>query len=534
MMSNWNNFELGDLTPKEIEDLMFECHQSTDKFSMTFFPERFSKPFSSLHNQIWEVIDATKLSGGKQVPKHQFVVIKAPRGLGKTSSVANGWAAKQILYVNTYFLMYLSKNLTHAETTTESIRRSLMTNQKVKAVFGDISTRNRKDLRQFSKLAWTTQNGVLCFPRGAGQNTRGFLQDQHRPSRFVIDDLEDSKTIDNEEQRQKTYEWLNEDVLYARELGGDDFQFIYIDTKKHEDSVLQRLIDDPMWTSLELSICDENYESLAPEFISTEQVKDLVVKARENGTLDSFAQEMMGLSVSHEDKSFQSNMFKYYNEYDPEFLEELQKGELISFVIVDYAKTVKMHAADNAIVGVSVNRITGKIYLRQIVAGRFYPDDLYATAIMIARELDAHHICAEVTGLGEFIIQPFTQAIKDAGGKLEFHPLRARKGEGEFTGRGGGKKMRVASLLPSFRKGIVFFNKVCAGLIETQLLSFPKSKKWDVMDAFGYITQIIDDFYLYFMIDESSVASDKELEEEDALIEEMDNQEDDLDYVGRI
>ena len=94
----------------------------------------------------------------------------------------------------------------------------------------------------FSKKAWVAYDSLI-WPRGAGQQVRGVLFKNDRPGLIVIDDLEDPQSIENEEIRKAWYQWLYADVIKAVPRLHKNWKIVYIDTLKHEDSVLQKLLD---------------------------------------------------------------------------------------------------------------------------------------------------------------------------------------------------------------------------------------------------------------------------------------------------
>ena len=53
-------------------------------------------------------------------------------------------------------------------------------------------------------------------------------------------------------------------------------------------------------------------------------------------------------------------------------------------------------------------------------------------------------------------------------------------------------------LVPFYRKGLVFHNKNISLELEAELLSFPRSKRNDVMDAFADIIWLMDNGERYF------------------------------------
>jgi len=140
------------------------------------------------------------------------------------------------------------------------------------------------------------------------------------------------------------------DVLKCISRYDKDFEFVYIDTLKHEDALLQELLDAEDWNSVCQSVCDADYNSLAPTFMTTEEIKKEVNEHKAKGLLDVFYREMMNIPVASENATFKSEYFRYYEEgihqitahpTDDGIAEEhIQLDDLISFVIIDPAKEV--------------------------------------------------------------------------------------------------------------------------------------------------------------------------------------------------
>jgi len=155
---------------------------------------------------------------------------------------------------------------------------------------------------------------------------------------------------------------------------------------------------------------------------------------------------------------------------------------LKNVVIVDPAKTVKLHSADSAVVGVGINRAKPAIYVRDIVSGKLYPDELYNESFDMVARLNANVLGVEVTSLHEFISQPIKNEIRKRGLFIRYVELNAK----------GKKEDRIAQLAPYYRQGYIYHNPAVCTKLETQLLSFPRSKLWDVMDALAYIIELME------------------------------------------
>ena len=467
----------------EIEDVLVECCRSTRVMAKTMFPDRFTAEFSPLHDQIFDLID----SG------HPRIAIAAPRGIGKTSIVSLALAARKMLFHLCHFYVYVSNSATSGELQTENLKFSLATNKIIQKFFGKIKTKGAEGLDEtFSKKSWVALNNCLVLPRGSGQQVRGVLYHNWRPDLIVVDDLEDTEAVESEELRKKLKIWFNGDLLKCFSRIDKDYQLVYIDTLKHEDSLLQDLIDSPDWESIRLEICDDDYNPTAPNFMPREEIMKEVEYHRNQGIMDVFYREFRNLPISTEDANFRQEYFKYYEESDLMNPEVGKIPNLTNVVIVDPAKTVKLHSAESAVVCWGISRSDKKMYFRDCVSEKMYPDELYKVALDMVVNMGAFILAVEVTSLEQFIVQPIKNEMRIRGVTAQFIELKAG-GNNSKT-----KAQRVTTLAPHYRHGYVIHNKAICGKLEVQLLSFPRSKRWDVMDAAAYITKVMEMEQQYF------------------------------------
>lgn len=489
----------------EIKKILMKCAFSTKITAKTLFKELFSAPFSLLHNDIFKLIDDDE---------KKRKAIAAPRGIGKTT-IARTKAKKGILFREYRFIVYVSNSATSAEMQTENLKRELLSNQLIKQLFGNIKVSDYKsDDETFSKKAWVAFGHTFILPRGAGQQVRGLNWAGFRPELVIIDDLEDKDTVKNPDQRLKLKEWFHSDLMKTEDKYKKPAEFIYIDTIKHEDALLQDLLDASDWDSTRLSICDENYNSLDPHYMTTEEIKKEVEEHREKGIIDLFYMERMNLPISAEDAVFKQEYFKYFRD-EGEFLRVYERDKevlvrtrnLMSFVIVDPAKTVQLHSAESAVVTISVCRETHRIFVRDIISERVRPDELYENMFSSVLRFNARILAVEVTSLHQFISQPIENEMRVRGLFPFYLELKAV----------GKKEERIANSAPNYRLGYMYHNKDNCGKLETQLLGFPRSKLWDVMDATAYIPKVMDELSYYF--DPPDLGDDPESE-----FDELDNE----------
>lgn len=492
----------------EIKDLLAHAYNDTTIAAKLFFPERFSLPFSKIHHRIAKAIDD---------PEIKQVAIAAPRGFGKTS-MCMAFQAKCILYRSKKFIIPVSSSAKGgALLQSDNLKNKLLESHAIRTLFGNLKSAN------WSKESWIVDwkdndFKTMVLPRGAGQQIRGVLSGDSRPDLIIVDDLEKDDEVLNEEIRAKTRQWFFASLCNTVNRANDDWKIIYIDTIKHEDCLLQRLLERKDWHPMRFQLGDDNLNTNWPDFISTEDLKRLYRDFQENGEADLFYREYMNLPISTQDASFRQSYFKYYIEGDKNI--NLNNAlDVVNFVIVDPAKTVNPKSAYSAILGGCVNIRTHNIYIRDIINEKLHPDELINAAFGMCERLKAEVLAVEVTSLNEFITYPIKNEIAKRGLNIKFEEMKPREK----------KENRVRALIPFYRQGYVYHNKSNCYPLETQLLSFPRPKYWDVIDCAAYIVELLDRGSLYFYEDETE--TEEELEAEFASLGEL--HEDDRLYGER-
>lgn len=474
----------------------------------TLFPDRFYRPFDEIHRDMIEPYD---------LGTSQIVVIAAPRGIGKTSLYNFGVSAKAALYGTAKYIVNVSATTTLAMQQSENMKWELTSNPIIHKLFGDIKT------DQFSKEQWVIRaagHESCIMPRGAETQIRGMLWRHYRPDLIIVDDLETPEGVMSEDRRAKLEEWFYADLMGAVDRSSKDWRIIFIGTVLHESSLLMKLLESTNWDGRILELCDDDYKSNAPNTMTDEEVKQLAKRYEDDGNLDTFFREFRNKPISTQDAAFRQSYFKHYSENEkPLNLDP----HVETIVIVDPAKTAKMESAHSAIVGVGINARGQLFYVRDIDAGRFYPDEIIDRTISMAQRLNARIIGVEATGIEEWILYPFRTELARRGLHYELMELKAKQGrklEGKDA-RGNaskGKILRVRGLIPFYRRGQIIHNEVCCSGLEAQLLSYPRPSRWDIMDALGYFPYIMDEGMRYLMPNEdySDIEDDDFMMVEDA------------------
>ena len=221
-------------------ELLKSMEHEDAAFCRGWLPSIFHTEFASLHMDIFSMLKASK---------KKKKLILAPRGIGKTS-IVKGLIIKSIVTRRRHFIVYISNTSALAEMQTEAIKRDLIANPLIRKAFGDVRKRVSDGVHidglldeagldeSFSKTAWVAFGTTLVLPRGCGQQIRGLNWNNWRPDYIILDDPENRKEIRSETNRRENLTWFVGDVGKCISLVDKDYEFLYVDTLKHEDALL--------------------------------------------------------------------------------------------------------------------------------------------------------------------------------------------------------------------------------------------------------------------------------------------------------
>ena len=445
-----------------LEERARELCWSTKDCAKTFFPDRCYRGFAGFHDEIFKIIDD---------PAIQLAAIAAPRGTGKTSIISLAFPARHIIFRHSKSILMISATENSALLQSDNLKTALQYNQDIVTLFGSIKPRSRDTA--FAKGCWETPSGISILARGSGQQTRGLIKGNFRPDLIIIDDLEDPQEQISDESRAKIERWFWDDIYFLPDKG-KPYKIILLGTITHPNCLLQKLLDNPSWNGVRLELFDDNRKSLWPEYQSDAQIQAEYEQFEREGKLDLLYMNWRNIPVAKETAKFKPEYFKYYEE-------ETERSKFTeSVVIIDPAKTLNITSDDTAIVVIGLTP-TGGIYVRDVMSGKFAPDQIYELAFDACEKYHCRVIGIEVTSLNAFITYPIKDAMLRRGRYYEIEELKPW----------ASKEERVGQLESFYRRGLIFHNKTATVKLESRLLSYPRPKLWDCMDALAYIIPLL-------------------------------------------
>ena len=210
------------------------CRYDYRLFVRHFFNAHIYGEFSEMHDHfIDEDSKSQQIRGVKRA-------IAAPRGNAKTTFKTLIKPIHGIVYGYESFILVIGYSGTDARDKVRDIRDELMENELLKQVYGDLIPKNA------AASDFKTTTGIRVAGRSRGKAIRGIKSGKDRPSLIILDDIESLQSTNTPEQRLKTKNWFQKDVIGCCRTDKTT-NIDLVGTIIHEDSLLADLRKTPGW-----------------------------------------------------------------------------------------------------------------------------------------------------------------------------------------------------------------------------------------------------------------------------------------------
>lgn len=209
-----------------------------DFFVNTYFPHYIRSPHKSeLHKYLFKRLPEIIAS-----EKSETDAIAAPRGEAKSTLVSQLFVLWCLVTGRKKYPVIVMDSIDQAYPMLEAIKAELAFNPRLMCDFPEACGAGRV----WQAATIITANDCKVQVAGSGKKLRGLRHGPYRPDLCVLDDIENDEQVRNPDQRDKLQSWLSKTVL---PLGGAGAKFdvVYIGTILHYDSVLNRVLSNPMW-----------------------------------------------------------------------------------------------------------------------------------------------------------------------------------------------------------------------------------------------------------------------------------------------
>jgi predicted phage terminase large subunit-like protein len=219
-----------------LRDLLGALADSARLAIQFLFPHWCRLPFCRMHLESLDRYDAlTRAATVSQREGRRFVLL-APRGYAKSALHSTLLPLLDLCFSRERFIVLISATRAQAEGRLRAIREELATNATLRLLFPHLQHAQENNRRTL------VVGGQRISAYGAGCELRGIGHLQARPTKIVLDDVEDSSRIFSAKYREAMYAWYQEVV---EPLGDATTHIEIVATLLHTDSLVARLAQRP-------------------------------------------------------------------------------------------------------------------------------------------------------------------------------------------------------------------------------------------------------------------------------------------------
>jgi hypothetical protein len=220
------------------------------------------------------------------------------------------------------FILLLRDQASACAATFEQIISIIKENEKLNKVLSVTKSKlgNDPTVYIYNK---TLNKTIYLRGRGIGQKMRGIQILGKRPNLVVFDDIEDDESVESKDVREKLKRWFYQTVLPA--INPNRYQFIFIGTPLHQDSLLLNIERNSEWHVIKLPVAEkldrdmilngDDIISSWPDRFTKEYIKEIYMEYVNNDDLSEtmFFQEHMLIVTPEEDLLFNQDKVKEFS-----------------------------------------------------------------------------------------------------------------------------------------------------------------------------------------------------------------------------
>lgn len=456
-----------------------------DFFAHTYFPHYVKKSNSKLHEYLYKRLPEIADSAVSEAD-----AIAAPRGEAKSTLTTQLFVIWCIVTGRKHYPIIGMDAFDQAAIMLEAIKAELEFNPRLAMDYPECSGRGRV----WQAGVIVTANNVKVEAVGSGKRIRGRRHGPHRPDLFVGDDLENDENVRSPEQRDKLQSWMTKAVLKLGEAGAK-FDVIVIGTVLHYDSLLARLIKNPLWRGIKFRAlirypdnmelwdrweelllnvgqvqAQDYYDAHKPEMEAGAEVSWpdarplialMILRARDGHA--SFDSELQNDPLSDDDAPFAKAITFWVN--------RLAEWRFYGAVDPSLGKAGASRDPSAILIG-GFNRHTGILDVVEASIKKRLPDRIIEDVINFEKEYRCALWVVETVQFQEFFK---TELIKRSAARGVPVPARGVTPSTD-------KLLRIETLQPHMQNGLIRLHPSLHALIE-QLRHFPKADHDDGPDA---------------------------------------------------
>ncbi|HEY5630724.1 MAG TPA: hypothetical protein VIR31_01220, partial [Nitrososphaeraceae archaeon] len=439
---------------------------------------------------------------------HPYVAIAAPRGHAKSTALTHGWTLAQLCFRERSYVIIVSDTVAQAVQFLGDMKKEFADNEQLKSLFK--ISHFVKESEDDIIVACTDGHMFRIQAKGSEQKVRGLKWNNKRPDLIICDDLENDEIVLNKERRAKFKRWFNGALLPCMSMSGI---VRYVGTILHSDSMLETLMPKAYekgtvteelkqysarkpgqggkkWLSVKYKAHNSDFsqilwpskaEGSAKKYGLTGGAVGYFKWLRQGfidqGIPDVYSMEYLNIPI---DESL-----AYFKKQDFLPISDKDREEKLTYYITADLAISQEETADYSVfcvAGVDSRRI---IHIIDVIRARLDGREIVDTILGLHR-----HYEPEAFGIEEM------QVSKAIGPFLREEMLASNTFPNLLPLKHGGKDKiaRSRSMQGRMRAHGVRFDKDADWYpsFEDEIISFPRAKHDDQLDAFAYLGMLLD------------------------------------------
>lgn len=446
-------------------------------------------PFQEFHREWWDLCTS----------KEQFIAICAPRRHSKSTTITIGYTIAAALFREAKYILIVADTVSQAVLFLGQIKQILEDSAQIQQMFGlqvdpDKGLVYEKCTEDDIIVKFNDTAMFRISAKGSEQKLRGLLWNGTRPDLIIMDDGLNEELVANKDRRDKLRRWFYGALIPCRSKHG---RVIMVGTPMHTDDLLESLMPSEtakdtvvedlkswtkrkkgMWKTVKYRAHNSDMSAILwPEMHSKEALADMRAEFIEQGIPEVYSCEMLCNPVD--------DSIKYFRKQDLlPMTKEDRERKLHYYITVDLAISQETRA-DYSAFAIGGMDESGILHVVNVIKERMQGDEIVETLMTLQRLYEPIAIGIEDMQVTKSIEPFLRRAMIEKNTFLNIIKLKPHRTD---------KISRARSIQARMRAGAVKFDKEADWYpdFENDVLTFPRGKHDDVVDALSYLGLMID------------------------------------------
>lgn len=279
--------------PKALRDRMTPIVQL--KLAKSVAPGIFENATPKIHPQ---VLDFVNTAGTRSA-------VVMSRGFAKSTLLNKVHIFSRVFLLHEPYTQIISENASKAQSFLRDIKRMVID---AEMLGYDIHKGEIWNEKMVEIVTGGVRVAIAAF--GAGEDPRGYLYNNMRPTFIVADDIESRELVKNKLLREKLAEWFFQDLVPGLHPDGD---ILIVGTIMHAEQLLSKILRNPQWKHIIIPCYKEDGSPAWPSRWPREKLEAMRREFEAQGLFNAFPNEFLCIPQNEEKMLFKREQYNYFD-----------------------------------------------------------------------------------------------------------------------------------------------------------------------------------------------------------------------------